>query len=184
MKEKFAEILTGLGFLELSTCTLITKDDLKNIGLKEKDAIQVEKSKSDFKILRPKLLPSMLSVISGNLNSEYPQKMFEMGTVFERNDKEETGIKEKQNLIMAITPGNFSEIKQILDYLSKMAAIEFKLEKNPNPNPNFIEGRVASIHVNNKNLGFIGEISPNVLKNYHLKMPLVLLEIDVDDLLT
>jgi phenylalanyl-tRNA synthetase beta subunit len=37
----------------------------------------------------------------------------------------------------------------------------------------------ASIHVDNKNIGFLGEIHPKTLRDWHLKMPLALAELDL-----
>jgi phenylalanyl-tRNA synthetase beta subunit len=36
---------------------------------------------------------------------------------------------------------------------------------------------------NGKKLGVLGEISPQTLKNWHIKMPLACLELDVDELM-
>ena len=178
-KEKFAEILTGLGFLEISSYHLLMKEDLKKANVKE--AIEVEKSKTDYKVLRPNLTCSMLNALANNVDSEYPQKLFEIGTVFEKNSKEETGIDERESLCMAMAPSNFTELKQALDYLAKMLNIKIALEETKVQN--FIEGRTARVLLNEKNVGIIGEVHPSVLKQWHLKMPLALLEIDLKNLL-
>ncbi len=178
-KEKIAEILTGLGFLEIASYHLLMKDDLKKGGYKE--AIEVEKSKTEYKVLRPNLAYSMLNVLANNVDSEYPQKLFEIGTVFEKNLKEETGIDEKEKLCIAIAPSNFTELKQVLEYLAKMLNVKIALEEMKAQN--FIEGRTARVLLNEKNGGVIGEVHPSMLKAWHLKMPLALLEIDLKSLL-
>lgn len=177
LKNKIAEILVGLNFQELVSYHLLTQEDSKKMKLKE--TIEVEKSKTDYKILRPNLLCSVLKILSENINAEYPQRVFEIGTVFKKNDKFETGIEENTNIVVAITPGNFTEIKQVLDYLARMLDIELKIEEISNKEE-FIEGRVGKLLYENKEIGVIGEIHPAVLKLWHLKMPLVLFEINLD----
>lgn len=181
IKKKIAEILIALGFLELSSYHLLTQEDLQKMKSKV-ETIEVEKSKTDYKILRGNLLCSTLKILSENVDVEYPQKIFEVGKVFKRNDKAETGIDENENLIVAISPGNFTEIKQALNYLGRMLACEFKIEETSSPE--FIEGRVGKILCRGKEIGIIGEIHPAVLKAWHLKMPLALLEINIDFLLS
>ena len=179
VKRKIAEILAGLGLLETSSYHLLTKEDLKKI--KQHEEIEVEKSKTDYKILRYDLLCSSLKILSENIDAEYPQKLFEIGRVFRKNDKIEEGIEEREKLIVAITPGNFTEIKQIIDYMAKILNVEFKLKESIVHN--FIEGRVGSILFNEKEIGFIGEVHPSVLRAWHLKMPLAVLEIDLEKII-
>lgn len=182
MKSKITEILIGLGFLELSSYHLLTKEDLKKTKLKEENLIEVEKSKTDYKILRPTLLCSVLKILGENVDVEYPQKIFETGTIFKKNDRLETGIEERTNLVVAITPGNFTEIKQVLDHLARMLSVEFKIE-NTAAHSEFIEGRTGKVIYRNKDVGTIGEIHPSALKLWHLKMPVACLEINIDDII-
>ncbi len=179
IKRKISEILTGLKFLEISTYHLLTKQDMKKTNIKP--GIQVEDSKTDYKILRPSLFPSISKILSENIDAEYPQKVFEIGEIFEPNEKEETGIKEKTKLGIAITPGNFTELRQILEYLARMLSI--KLEIKEEQKKGFIEGRTGKISYKGEEIGIIGEIHPSLLKNWHLKMPLVYLEIELEKIL-
>jgi len=174
LKRKISNILSGLKLQEVSSYHLLMKDDLKKIG--EKGWIEVEKSKTDYKFLRKNLFASILKVLSENIDSEYPQKIFEIGKVFELGGGE-TGVLERDNLAVAITPGNFTEIKQILEYLGKMLDVEIKIEAVEKEG--FIDGRVGEIIAGGV-AGVVGEVHPSVLKSWHLKMPLVYLEIDLD----
>jgi len=75
--------------------------------------------------LRKDITHYLLKTISENIDSEYPQKIFEIGKVFRLKDK----INEKENLAIAITPGNFTEIKQALEYLFRMIDIKIELRE-------------------------------------------------------
>lgn len=174
-KRKIAEILAGLGMLENSSFHLIAKEDLKG-----KKAIEVEDSKTDYKFLRPELLISNLKVLSSNNDAEYPQRIFELGRVFQEGDTE-TGINEENHLVVSIAPGNFTEIKQVLEYLSRMTGKKFEIETSEHPS--FIEGRIGKIKYKGRELGILGEIAPQTLKAWHIKMPTASLELNIDELM-
>ena len=117
---------------------------------------------------------------SENSDSEYPQHIFEIGTVFSRDSETETGIKEIENLIVSLTPGNFTQIKQILDYLTRTLGINYTLESSIHSN--LIDGRTASVKINNKKIGYLGEIHPQTLKDWSIKMPCAVLEISLEEI--
>ena len=72
---------------------------------------------------------------------------------------------------------NFTEAKQVLDYLFKMLDKEYELEVVEDNN--YILGRVGKILVNKKEVGRIGEIAPRVLKNWKISLPVSSIELDL-----
>jgi len=177
LKKKIAEILSGLGLLETLSYHLTTKQDqIKNTGLNISEITEIKNSKTEYTILRQDLSHYMLKIFSENVDVEYPQEIFQIGKVFHK-------LEEKENLSIALAPGNFTKVKQILDYLSKMIDIQLEF-KNPKDNSiYYIEGRSADIFYKSKIVGNIGEIHPRLLKNFKIKMPVALLEINLDDIL-
>jgi len=183
IKRKIAEIFSGLKMIEVSNYHLTNKkDEFTKMGIPKKheeNFIEVEESKTDYNILRKYLTSYLLKNLSENVDSEYPQQIFETGKVFKLKDNK---INEKENLAAAITPGNFTKIKQTLEYLFRMMNIEINF-KEPDEFPNhFIEGRVAEIILKNKRIGFVGEIHPKILKNWKIKMPVALFEISLEEI--
>jgi phenylalanyl-tRNA synthetase beta chain len=182
IKRKIANILSGLNMLETSSLHLTTEDDqFKKMGLKEKEGmIEVENSKTEYSLLRNNLLHSNLKILSENTGEEYPQKIFELGRVFEKDNKEESGIKEIENLCVCIanSQANFTDIKQALDYLARMTGRDYNLEEAENSF--FINGRCAKIIINRKEIGYLGEIKPQILENLKIKMPICALEINLE----
>jgi len=59
-------------------------------------------------------------------------------------------------------------------------AVEYKIEETEHPN--FIQGRVGKIIINNKELGILGEVAPLLLKSFELKMAAVALEMDIENI--
>src|SRR3989338_99811 len=186
VKRKISELLVGLNLLEVSSFHLSTKDkQFKSMGVKSfKDKIiEIENSKTEYNILRTSLIANAVAILSENSDAAYPQKLFEIGKVFSLNKKNETGIEEKEKLCIALCgeKSNFTEIKQIVDYILRMFQVSYSIEETTEDS--FIEGRCGRIMINNKEVGILGEISPFVLKNNKIKMPVACLEMDVEPFL-
>ncbi len=177
VKSKLANILAGLGLLETSSYHLIREEDARRSKLS--DRIEVENSRTEYKILRPNLLIPSLKIFSDNKDSDYPQKIFEIGTVFSLG-KTETGIKESEHLIISCIPSHFTEMKQILDYLMKMLALQYDIRDSNHPD--FIDGRTGDILLDGKIIGHIGEVHPELLENWNLKQPIAVIEISLEDI--
>jgi phenylalanyl-tRNA synthetase beta chain len=183
IKRKIAEILTGIGFLEVSNYHLTKRSDqFLKMGIQEnqiKNQIEVEESKTEYNLLRKDLSHYILRVLSENIDSEYPQKIFETGKIFKIKENK---IKEKENLSMAIAPGNFTVLKQSLEYLGRMLNLEIQLKEQEKQKIHFIEGRTADIYLENKIIGQIGEIHPRILRNWKIKMPVALIELELEEI--
>ena len=182
-KRKISEIISGLGFIEVSNYHLTTKNDQEekmNVAGGKGNFIEVIGSKTEYNILRENLSHYMLKNFSENVDSEYPQKIFEIGRVFTSGNSE---IKEKEFLSLAVSPGNFTEVKQILEYIFRMIDKKVDLKETEKTPEHFIEGRTAEIIFNKKRIGFIVEVNPRVLRNWKIKMPVALFEISLDDVL-
>ncbi len=178
LKRKLSETLIGLGMLEISSYHLIKQEE-KELCF-QKEIIELEDSKTEYKILRPNLFISMLRILAENKDAEYPQRVFEIGRVFNVNNQKETGINEKDNLIIGLSPSNFTECKQYIDYFFNSINCTYSIKELSQTN--LIEGRTGSIILNNKTIGYIGEVHPNCLKKAGIKMPLAIAEISLEEI--
>ncbi len=181
LKRKLSEVLAGLQFLECNTYHLSNETDLiqkMNAGkaplVKAANAVNIE-----YTAMRNAILPILMKILSENTHYEYPQKIFEAGTVFVEDAGAENGILEKATLaaVSAHLNADFSEIKAVLDGL--LRAFDIKYEVKEKENPTYISGRCAEIIVAGQSVGFIGEIHPQVLNNWQVEMPVAAFEIDV-----
>ncbi len=179
LKRKISEILVGLGLLETSNYHLITQENqFEKMGIsekQEKEFVELKNSKTEYTLLRKDLSSSLLKNLSENVDSEYPQRIFEIGTIFEFKKE----IQEKENLAIAITPGNFTEIKQIITYLFKSLGVEITLKEPENSPTHLIDGRTATIILEEQQIGSIGEVHPKILKNWKIKMPVAIIELNL-----
>ncbi|MEM4271693.1 MAG: phenylalanine--tRNA ligase subunit beta [Candidatus Pacearchaeota archaeon] len=182
IKSKIAEILVGLGLIETSSYHLIKQEEAEQSNLNDNEKIEVENSKTDYKLLRPNLLIPALRILAENKDNEYPQKLFEIGTIFEKDKtgKAESGVKESEHLVISSSPGNFTDMKQILDYLCKMIGTKYELKEAQKSG--LIDGRTGKIMINDKETGYIGELHPQTLQAFNIKMPVSLIEISLDEI--
>src|SRR3989344_5507628 len=75
---------------------------------------------------------------------------------------------------------NFTEMKQVLDYLFNTLGIQYELTEVEHES--FIKGRNAKIKHNNEYIGNFGEINPKVLENFGIEMPCTGLEINLTEM--
>ncbi len=176
-RKKITQILLGLGLLEISSYHLIKPEEAAIH--KEDNPLKIENSKTEYKLLRPSLLIPALRIFTENKDNEYPQKIFEIGKIF-KNIQNSQKPSEEEHLLIAITPGNYTETKQILDYFMRNLDLSygvFQLEKK-----HFIEGRTASIMCDKKDVGHMGEIHPETLKKWGIKIPVAVIEISLEEI--
>lgn len=175
-KGKVMDLLIGLGQTQILTPHLITLEESRI--LKEKSDIYVENAKSEFTILRRTLLAPLFRTLGHNTDTEYPQKIFEIGTVFRKDDGDEIGIRERENLCIGLTPSNVTEAKQTMDYILRMLNLNYTIEDKKEEG--FIEGRTATVLIDKEPIGFFGEVHPWMLREWHLKMPLSIISLDLE----
>ncbi|NNL59500.1 MAG: phenylalanine--tRNA ligase subunit beta [Nitrosopumilus sp.] len=180
MLKSLSSIMTGLGYLEALNSSLTSKRVLYAMTNRNTSKIiSVRDSKSqEHTILRDSILPGLLENLSKNIHQSYPQKLFEIGTVFSIN----TPISEKLNLscISAHQDSNFTEIKSILQS-ALHTGFNIKIETKTTTHPTFEDGRCANVIINGKSVGVIGEINSKIIENYKIRVPVVGFEISLSE---
>ncbi|MCP8304806.1 MAG: phenylalanine--tRNA ligase subunit beta [archaeon] len=177
------EAMIGLGHIEVMNYNLVSRRVLHELtNRKPRAIIKVENPKSiECELLRDALFPSLLMVLSRNLHEEYPQRIFEISKVFNRDARASTGVKEVYHLATAIShsTANYTEAKSSLGSLL-LQAFNLKIDTTPTHHPSFIPGRVAMVRSTKCNLGIIGEIAPSILENFRLRNPVSVFEVDLN----
>jgi len=178
---KVREVAVKLGLQEVLTGIMTNeKDQFDKMSLKREQVAEVENYVSvDYTIMRKWILPNLLKILSVNQHVTYPQQIFEVGDVIVLDKKEETQTKNKRKISVALADSkiDFQDIASVFDAFMKSLKINHKLkEKN---HSSFITGRCAVIISKNKEIGFIGEIKPEVLENWKMEMPVAAFEIEL-----
>jgi len=179
-KNHLADILAGLGLIEVATYNLTSKENQTKMMNSEVPLVELKNSISqEFGVLRSWVIPSLLSVLKTNKHHEYPQNIFGFGTIFK---KKQNIIENDRLCVMLCEPkADFTRAKQILDYIAN--ACSFKYQLSETEHKSFISGRVGRVSVRGKNIAYIGELHPQVLSNFELEMPVSTFELNITELL-
>ncbi len=181
--QKIRAVLVGLQMLETKNYHLSTKEDLlEKMQWKEGVAISLKNALGEHNHLRNWILPSLLRVLTDNQHHAYPQNLFEIGRTFVKNRETETGVEEREHLAIVLCHEkvDFTQVRQVLDVLFSTLGLLYTVKESEHSS--FIRGRVGNIISEGKELGFIGEISPQVLTSWGLLMPVVGFELDLEEL--
>jgi len=178
------EIVIGCGFEEIMSNVLTSRDELfSKTMLPNENVIEVENVMSlSYSVLRHSIIPVLLKVEASSSKARYPHKIFGLDEVVIYDPDENLGSKTLLKLAASISHAvaNFSELHSYLDFLFYQLGLPYNF--NPVKHPSFIDGRAGEVLVNDKKLGIIGEIHPQVLENWGIKTPLSLFELNVNAL--
>ncbi len=166
------ELLLGMGFQEVMTYILTSKDNQCRKMEYNGEVIEIGNPMTEtFGVVRQNLLPILLEIESKNPRVEYPHRIFETGETahISRESADGTETVHRASALIAHSDANFSEIHSVLQALMYYMGAIYKLEETENNS--FISGRCGKIIVNNKEIGIIGEIHPKVLENWGITMP-------------
>jgi phenylalanyl-tRNA synthetase beta chain len=177
-KEKYCkdveELMIGLGFQQVLSFILSNEEnEIKKMKTKTELCKIANPCSQNYTVVRTSLLPPLLNFLSKNQHNEFPQKIFEVGKTI-RNTKEKILL----STMISNSIVGYEEISSVLDALLSNLKISYKFKITSDPR--FIEGRVAKIFINNKEVGIIGEISPEILENFKLEHPVVVFELDLE----
>jgi phenylalanyl-tRNA synthetase beta chain len=150
-----------------------------------KNLLEVENPiSSEYQYLRPSLLPNLIEIVQKNQTYFEDISIFELGKIFKNGQK----VEEKKVIGAVFTGDKFFEVKGIVEGLfNKMGIPNIWFDDyQPVPEENLSSlweiGKSAEIKINGDKIGFLGEISSEIIKNLKLKKKLVAFEIDFDKL--
>lgn len=176
--DSIRDVLIGMGMIESLNSSLTSKEVQYNaVTVIADDVLSVDGSKSiEHEILRDSLVPSLIQSLSYNIHEQYPQRLFEIGKTFHK----EGIIKEGWSIgaVVAHSEAGFTEIKSIMQALLKSCFGKDAMTR-ASANKMFIEGRCAEVKFEGKSIGLIGEIIPQALENFRLRVPVAAFEIDL-----
>ena len=179
--EALAEVMVGLGYQEILNYTLTDRARLEEkTRTKPASLVELKNPKvTIYTVLRNWLLPSILEFLSNNTHVDYPQKVFEVGACELREKDSESPVTTRTKLTAATVHASagFTEIRAALDALLSSAGIDFSVE--PAKHPTFLDGRFGQVVSNGKNVGFLGEVHPEVIRSWGLGLPVAAFELDL-----
>ena len=180
---RLRDFLVGFGLLETMTFMMTnTRNLFERMGLPEEPVAETENPKTEeYTVLRSRILPGLMEVLSINKHHPYPQNLFELDDVVLLDEGEETGARTARRLAVALCHGraNFSEVKAVMNsILGNLGLTQVEVEA---AGPAcFIEGRRLVAKVDGTSICWAGELRPDALESWGLEMPVAGLEMDVD----
>jgi phenylalanyl-tRNA synthetase beta chain len=197
LADLFRNEMAYSGYVEFLNMALLSKKDMFNSLLEENEdektaKISYSKTK-EFEYVRSSLIPGILKSIEANKAQQLPYKIFELADCVEINDDNEVGAMNKRKLCFAYSnnTSGLEIIQGMVDKLMKKIDLNFN-DKNvkttycikPSNNKIFFEDRQAEIFIlDGKKIGIYGIVHPKVLKNFGIKTPVSLCEIEIQDIM-
>ncbi len=176
--------MVGSGFQEVMSNILCSREELEYAMPEGEKLIEVDNVMSlAYSVVRNRVIPSLLNVEATSSKAFYPHRTFEVGEVSVPDEKQNMRTRTDLNLGAIVShPGaNFSEMHSTLDILLYYLGLEYTL--HPAEHPLYIPGRCGRIDARGFELGFIGEVRPEVLDRTHIAMPCAGFEINLDQIL-
>ena len=197
-KQKIGRILTGYGFQEIITFSLTGLETLNKLmpephSLEPVPLRMTNPMTTEREYLRPNLRANLLAAFSSNRRHEDGGiRLFELGRVYlpRHND-----LPDEPEMLCGILGGarvekswqgkdevlDFYDVKGMVEGLVSQLSVGVNFEEDEDES--LCRGKQASIVVDGKKLGVIGELHPKVLAAFEISEPVYLFEINLTALL-
>jgi phenylalanyl-tRNA synthetase beta chain len=121
-----------------------------------------------------------MSSLSGNVRSDYPQRVYEIGRVYSRS---KDGISESWHLgcLLAHSQSSFTEAKMHVEAAILVIAGK-EVVSSEGQHWAFAPGRCASLRVGEVELGHVGEVKPEAVDSFGLGVPVSGFELELSRL--
>ena len=180
--DSVSTVMAGSGTVEMMTFELTDEASLySKFQRPSTGELRVLDPKStEHSVLRDSLLPPLMSSLSGNVKSDYPQRIFEIGRVYARS---EGGVAESWHLgcLTAHSQSSFTEAKMYFESLCRIVAGKEGSSKQ-DQHWAFAPGRCAAVGIGDAHLGYVGEVKPEAIDAFGLGVPVSGFEIDLSEL--
>lgn len=190
-EQKFEKLMIAscraLGFTEIATYSFMSPKAYDKICLpkddKKRESIVISNPLGeDTSIMRTTALPSLLEILSKNYNNRnLSVNLFELATVYISNGIE--ALPDENRVLLLASYGGDSDyfsLKGCVEQLLSVAGVkDYDVERITN-DPSYHPGRTAAFTVDGKELVKIGEIHPDVTKNYAIGTKVYVAEIDYE----
>jgi len=212
LKEKLRNILTGFGFQEILTYSLVSLEKLQKLSPKLELKIPPLKVANPMtreqEYLRTSLRAGLLSTLSHNQKFEQAGiRLFEIGKVFlpqhppviaseAKQSQEEKELPQEKEMLCAVLSGSRAELswqadKEPLDFFDARGVVEdilnhlgLKVSFDIGDDEILFPGRRADIIVEDNKVGIVGDVHPRVAQAFELSNNICLIEIDLEKVLT
>lgn len=198
-RNRIKTIMTGFGFTEAINYSFMDAADCDRLRLSSNDSRRhllrlLNPLSEDQAVMRSALVPGLIRSVHRNLFQQIKTvKLFEIGTTFIATDT--ASLPEETEMIGGIwtgsrmdpcwnvkeTPSDFFDMKGVVEGLFTALKIEgVRYTTLSEKKCHYLKPGIAAVmEINESPLGTVGEIHPKVLKNFDIKQPAFLFEINL-----
>ena len=192
LRRRAEDLLRDRGLYECITYSFTSPETLRRLRIGDEPLLRLENPLSeDQSVMRPLLLPGLLDVARHNAaHGRAGVALFESAHTYRpggplADEKHHLGV-----LMTEAAPAGWRTPARRADFPAARAVVEGLLEvaglaweARPGGPPFLHPGRAAAIHAGERELGWIGELHPLVVRAWDLSDPVAAFELDVDTLL-
>ena len=185
-RNKISSLLTAQGLNEICTYTFTGPAIFDKLLIPENSDLRncvtiTNPLGEDTSIMRTTSVASMLSALSYNYNHQNSAaKLFEIATIYIPTQKGQ--LPNEPEIITLGMYGNvdFFDLKGVCEALFKNMNISNVSYVADTKNPTYHPGRCANVLIDDEVIGTIGEIHPDVLKNFDIEEKAYVAEISLE----
>jgi phenylalanyl-tRNA synthetase beta chain len=191
------DILTGLGFQEILTYSLVSLEKLQKVWPRLEPRIPPLKVANPMtreqEYLRTSLRPGLLAALAHNQKFEPAGiRLFEMGKVFLPQGKD---LPEEREMLCAVLSGARTELSwqtddESLEFFDAKGVVEgfmsqlgLKASFEHTDDEGLYPGRGAAVMIEDDKVGIVGDVHPKVAQAFELSDTVCLIELDLEKLL-
>jgi phenylalanyl-tRNA synthetase beta chain len=212
LKDKLRNSLTGFGFQEILTYSLVSLEKLQKLSPKLELKISPLKVANPMtkeqEYLRTSLRAGLLATLAHNQKFEQAGiRLFEIGKVFlpqhshviaseTKQSQEERELPQEKDMLCAVLSGARAELswqadKEPLDFFDAKGVVEnilnqlgLKASFDVGDDEGLFPGKGANVIVEDDKVGIVGDVHLKVTQAFELSNTICLIEIDLEKLLT
>ncbi len=181
--------LTAQGLFEVYTYSFVSPGIFNRINLKAENPLRncirlINPLGEEQSIMRTTIIPNLLEVISRNYNRKVNEgSFFELSKVYMSDKLPLEDLAEEREVLTIGMYGSidFFDLKGIIENLLESMNID-KYRILSSNHDSLHPGRTAELIVNNKRIGWLGEVHPDVLDNYDIPVRAYVAELNFDEL--
>ncbi len=189
LESKAGSVCRALGYSEIITYSFVSPTIFDQIRL-PKDSVLRNTLKiqnplgEDTSVMRTTAIPSMLDILSRNsAYNNKAAKLYELAKIYLPVEGQVLPNEPKILMLGAYGPNEtFFTVKGELEAILRTLRIRKAAYTAVDDNPTYHPGRCARVTIDGMDVGYIGQIHPQVAKNYDIDAEVYCAEIDFDKL--
>ncbi len=190
LENKLGALCRDAGYDEIITYSFISPTAYDKIGWPAEDPRRqsfkiLNPLGEDTSIMRTSALPSMLEILARNYNYRNKDvRLYELGRVYLPDPNSDLAVENRVLTLGAYGDGvDFYDLKGAVEALLRGIRAEDVVFEPCADNPSYHPGRCATVCAGDRVIGVLGQIHPNVAKNYGVDADLYCAELDFGQLL-